>query len=146
MVVVVSGGTVVVVVVEALVSTTGIVVDVVVESVVVGSALTAVVVLVVDDAVDPGTVVLVGDPSRMGVVAPGCGFQLAGGLVCDGTSPAVETTTGVAGWVGVGVLWGGTGIPAACTRPKPARSDHQIELTCTTVPVWGALIMSPSPM
>ena len=38
------------------------------------------------------------------------------------------------------------GAPAAWTRPKPARSDHQMELTWTTVPVWGALIISPSPM
>ena len=84
--------------------------------------------------------------NRIGVVDPGFGFQPGGGLVCDGTRPAVGTTTGAAGLATVGVWWAGTGVPGECTRPKPARSDHQIELTRTTSSVWGALIMSPPPM
>ena len=32
------------------------------------------------------------------------------------------------------------------TRPKPARSSHQIDMTDTLAPEWGALTMSPLPM
>ncbi len=81
-----------------------------------------------------------------GVDEPGLGFHPAGGFVWDGTGPALATTTAVAGSPMVGTWWEGTGTPAACTRPKPARSDHHMELTRTTSPVWGALIMRPSPM
>ena len=81
-----------------------------------------------------------------GVDEPGLGFQPFGGFVCEGTGPAVGTTTGVAGFVSDGGLCAGMGTPGACTRPKPARSDHHMELTRTTSPVCGALIIRPSPM
>jgi hypothetical protein len=55
-------------------------------------------------------------------------------------------TAGATGWVKLGGWCKGTGAPGAWTRPKPARSDHQIELTWITVPVCGALIMSPWPI
>ncbi len=74
-------------------------------------------------------------PTLIGVVSPGLGFQPFGGLVCDGTGPAVGTTAGVAGACADGGWRSATGTPAAWTRPNPARSDHQMELTCTTVPV-----------
>jgi hypothetical protein len=63
----------------------------------------------------------------------------------DGTLPAVGTTAGAVVPPGVGGR-AGTGTPTVCTRPKPNRSVHQIEETCTTVPVWGALTINPSPM
>ncbi len=80
------------------------------------------------------------------VVGAAFAFEPAGGFGCEGTGPGVATTTGVAGAVSEGGAWAGTGTPGACTRPKPARSDHQMELTRTTSPVWGALIIRPSPM
>lgn len=106
---------------------------------------------------DPGVVVVdvdgVGVPpgtvpgtTTMGVVAPGVGRQPAGGRVCDGTGPAVGITAGTAGTTLDGGKCAGTGVPDACTLPNPERSDHQIELTCTTVPVCGALIIKPPPI
>jgi hypothetical protein len=71
----------------------------------------------------------------IGVVSPGLGFQPLGGLVCDGTGPAEGTTAGLAGACADGGWRSATGVPGAWTRPNPARSDHHMELTCTTVPV-----------
>ena len=71
----------------------------------------------------------------IGVVTPWCGFHPAGGLVWDGTGPAPATTDVGAGWAVLGGACGGTGVVASCTRPNPAKSDHQIDETCTTVPV-----------
>lgn len=70
----------------------------------------------------------------------------AGGATCAGTAPTAGDTAAWVGALAVGSWWVGTGTPARCTLPKPARSDHQMELTWTTVPVWGALIISPPPM
>lgn len=104
---------------------------------------TGAVVEVVDGGGVPGTVP---GTTTMGVVAPGVGRQPAGGWVWDGTGPAVGITDGTAGTTLEGGKWAGTGVPGACTLPNPERSDHQIELTCTTVPVWGALIIKPPPI
>jgi hypothetical protein len=85
-------------------------------------------------------------PTIMGVVDPGFGRQPAGGRVWEGTGPAVGITDGTEGTTLEGGRCAGTGVPGAWTLPNPARSDHQIELTCTTVPVCGALIIKPPPM
>lgn len=108
----------------------------------------AAVVLVVGGGAVVGGAGGVGVPgyTASGVEEPGPGFQPGGGLPCEGTGPGTVTTTGVAGSARLGGWCAGTGVPAAWTRPKPARSDHQIELTWTTVPVCGALIISPAPM
>lgn len=66
----------------------------------------------------------------------GCfgGFQPGGGLLSEGTG-CLDRTTRRIGSAGVGACLDAVGVPSAWTRPKPARSDHQMELTCTTVPV-----------
>ena len=128
--------------------------------VVVASAGTVVVladgstVVVVSGGAEVGGVVVVVDPApvalgsvtTIGVVEPGVGCHPGGGAVWEGTAPAAGTTTGAAGAVAVGGRWTGTGAFGSWTRPKPARSDHQIGLTRITSPVWGALIIRPSPM
>jgi hypothetical protein len=85
-VVVVSNGTVVVVVLVVVV-----VVGSAVVLVVVGGAV--VLVVVVKSAGPPE----LPEGRRIGVVDPGFGFQPGGGFVCEGTAPAVGTTTGLAG-------------------------------------------------
>jgi hypothetical protein len=110
--------------------------------VVVVEGATVVVVVVVVEAAE-----LLEPPlTTIGVVSPGAGFHPGGGFGCEGTGGRVAITTAFAGIDTVGGWCSGTGVPGAWTRPKPARSDHQMELTWTTVPVWGALIISPSPM
>jgi hypothetical protein len=109
--------------------------------VVVAGAVVVVVAGTVVVVVDVLVVVLVGAGGTLtGVFGPGGGFD------SEGTGPAVGTTAGLAGFCTVGGLCNGTGTPGLCTRPKPARSDHQMELTRTTSPVWGALIIKPAPM
>ncbi len=58
----------------------------------------------------------------------------------------VAVTAGEAGWEADGTWCEAIGEPRAWTRPKPARSDHQMDDTCALVPVWGSLIITPSPM
>jgi hypothetical protein len=116
--------------------------------VVLGGAVVVVVLVVVDVGVVASGVVVVGagGMTGTGADAPAVACPPGGGLVCDGTGPATATTaSGVGRWADGGVRRG-TGTPAVWTLPKPARSDHQIELTLTTSPVSGALIISPSPI
>jgi hypothetical protein len=135
-------GRVVVVVVEPVVVV--VVAPIVVVVVVVDDGLVTMVVVVVDGDELPGAGG--GGYTSSGVEDPGVGFQPGGGFFWEGTGPAVATTSGGAGFCTLGGWCSGTGVPGACTRPNPARSDHQMELTWTTVPVCGALIISPSPM
>jgi hypothetical protein len=93
------GSTVVVVSGTVVVVSGGIVVDVVV--VVLGAVV--VVVVVVDFGLGE---------SFKGLVEPGFGFQPGGGLVCDGTGPAVGTTARFAGLCVVGGVRNGTGVLA----------------------------------
>jgi hypothetical protein len=105
----------------------------VVDDCVVEVVLATTVVTVVVVEVEPDDVPEVS--TAIGVVSPGAGCQPGGGPVCEGTVPAVAITTGAAGVAAVGVTWTGTGVLGSWIRPKPVRSDHQMELTLTTSPV-----------
>lgn len=68
------------------------------------------------------------------VVGEVTGGTPGGGCLCEGTAPSVGRTAGALAGIGAR---DGTGTPGMWTRPKPIRSDHQIDETCTTVPDGG---------